>query len=182
MTHQTVTRCVPGAYASAERPRLPLSPWRHLVYVSAPSHPSGPHRAVPKSTKELAVPGFSYNGTITLSSSVKDLDASISWFEDALGFEEIFKAAEAGWAEVSTPAEGVSIGLDQTDADAGGSGGSIPVFGVVDIDAARAELEAKGVKFDGETRELPGMVKLATFFDPDGNRYMFAQSLVEGAP
>lgn len=126
------------------------------------------------------MPDFSYNGTITLSSSVKDLDASIAWFRDMLGFEEMFKVAEAGWAEVSTPAEGVSIGLDQTDADVEGSGGSVPVFGVVDIDAARAELEAKGVEFAGDTVELPGMVKLATFFDPDGNRYMFAQSLVEG--
>ncbi|MCY3839799.1 MAG: VOC family protein [Gammaproteobacteria bacterium] len=128
------------------------------------------------------MPSFSYNGTITLSSSVKDLDASIAWFRDVLGFEEIFKVAEAGWAEVSTPADGVSIGLDQTDADVEGSGGSIPVFGVVDIDAARSELEGKGVQFAGETVELPGMVKLATFFDPDGNRYMFAQSLVEGGP
>ena len=142
------------------------------------------------------MPDFSYNGTITLSSSVRDLDASIAWFKDTLGFEEQFKVAEAGWAEVSTPAEGVSIGLDQTDADvegsslrgagpsrspAEGSGGCVPVFGVVDIDAARAELEAKGVEFQGDTVELPGMVKLATFFDPDGNRYMFAQSL-EGAP
>lgn len=127
------------------------------------------------------MPDFSYNGTITLSSSVKDLDASIAWFRDILGFEEVFKVAEAGWAEVSTPAEGVSIGLDQTDADVEGSGGSVPVFGVVDIDAARAELEAKGVEFAGDTVELPGMVKLATFFDPDGNRYMFAQSLVDGA-
>ena len=126
------------------------------------------------------MPDFSYNGTITLSSSVKDLDTSIAWFKEILGFEEEFKVAEAGWAEVSTPAEGVSIGLDQTDADVQGSGGSIPVFGVVDIDAARAELEAKGVQFAGDTVELPGMVKLATFFDPDGNRYMFAQSLVEG--
>ena len=127
------------------------------------------------------MPDFSYNGTITLSSSVKDLDASIAWFRDMLGFEEMFKVAEAGWAEVSTPADGVSIGLDQTDADVEGSGGSVPVFGVVDIDAARAELEAKGVEFAGDTVELPGMVKLATFFDPDGNRYMFAQSLVDDA-
>ena len=122
----------------------------------------------------------SYNGTITLSSSVKDLEASIAWFKDVLGFEETFKVSEAGWAEVSTPVEGVSIGL-QDDAGVEGSGGSIPVFGVVDIDAARAELEAKGVEFAGETVELPGMVKLATFFDPDGNRYMFAQSLVDDA-
>ena len=128
------------------------------------------------------MPEFSYNGTITLSSSVTDLDTSIAWFKDVLGFEETFKVAEAGWAEVSTPADGVSIGLGQTDADVQGDGGSVPVFGVVDIEAARAELEGKGVEFVGETVELPGMVKLATFFDPDGNRYMFAQSLAEAAP
>jgi len=125
------------------------------------------------------MPRFKYNGTITLSSSVTDLEASLAWFADMLGFEESFKVAEAGWAEVATPAAGVSVGLDQTDAAVENQGGTIPVFGVVDIDAARAELEAKGVQFEGETRELPGMVKLATFFDPDGNRYMFAQSLGE---
>ena len=123
------------------------------------------------------MPEFSYDGTITLSSSVKDLDASLAWFQDVLGFEEIFKIPEAGWAEVATPAEGVSIGLEQRD-EVGGDGGSTPVLGVADIDAARAEIEAKGVRFDGDTVEIPGMVKLATFFDPDGNRYMFAQSLM----
>ena len=44
--------------------------------------------------------------------------------------------------------------------------------------AARAELGAKGVVFEGDTIELPGMVKLATFLDSDCNRYMFAQSLM----
>ena len=119
-----------------------------------------------------------YDGTITLSIPVQDLDASLAWFSDKLGFQEMFKVAEAGWAEVSTPAEGVTIGLNQ--GAEGTGGGSTPVFGVEDIDAARAELEAKGVPFDGDTIELPGMVKLATFLDPDGNRYMFAQSLMDG--
>ena len=117
-----------------------------------------------------------YNGTITLASSVGDLDASLAWFKDVLGFEEIFKAAEVGWAEVSTPTEGVTIGLGQNE-QVDGSGGTTPVFGVTDIDAARAELEGKGVRFDGETQVIPGMVKLATFFDPDGNSYMLSQSL-----
>ena len=43
------------------------------------------------------------------------------------------------------------------------------IKGVKSVDAARATLEKAGVKFDGETREYPGMVRLATFFDPDGN-------------
>jgi hypothetical protein len=33
------------------------------------------------------------------------------------------------------------------------------------------------VRFDGETREIEGMVRLATFYDPDGNTFMLAQRL-----
>jgi catechol 2,3-dioxygenase-like lactoylglutathione lyase family enzyme len=39
---------------------------------------------------------------------------------------------------------------------------------VADVDAARAELEAKGVHFDGETIET-GVCRQAWFKDPDGN-------------
>jgi catechol 2,3-dioxygenase-like lactoylglutathione lyase family enzyme len=42
---------------------------------------------------------------------------------------------------------------------------------VPDVDAARAELEAKGVQFDGETI-VTGVCKQAWFRDPDGNRLM----------
>lgn len=125
------------------------------------------------------MPGLEYDGTITLSTTVSDLDASIAWFEATLGFTESFKVAEAGWAEVSTSTAGVSIGLGAGDSAPPVGGGATPVLGVVDIEAARSELEAKGVRFEGATVELPGMVKLATFFDPDGNRYMLAQSLAD---
>ena len=54
------------------------------------------------------------DGTITLSTAVRDLDAAIAWFKETLGFEEQFKVAEAGWAEVSTPVEGVTVGLIQS--------------------------------------------------------------------
>jgi catechol 2,3-dioxygenase-like lactoylglutathione lyase family enzyme len=42
---------------------------------------------------------------------------------------------------------------------------------VADVDAARAELEAKGVRFDGETIET-SVCKQAWFKDPDGNALM----------
>ncbi|MCB1161391.1 VOC family protein, partial [bacterium] len=56
-------------------------------------------------------------------------------------------------------------------------GGSVPVWGVLDIAEARAALEARQVRFDGDTVEIPNMVKLATFFDPDGNAMMLVESL-----
>jgi catechol 2,3-dioxygenase-like lactoylglutathione lyase family enzyme len=42
---------------------------------------------------------------------------------------------------------------------------------VADVDAARAELEAKGVVFDGETIET-NVCRQAWFKDPDGNALM----------
>ena len=45
---------------------------------------------------------------------------------------------------------------------------SIALLRVEDVAAARAELEAKGVEFDGETFDT-GVCHMATFLDPDGN-------------
>ena len=45
---------------------------------------------------------------------------------------------------------------------------SIALLRVEDVEAARAELEAKGVEFVGETLDT-GVCHMATFLDPDGN-------------
>ena len=44
----------------------------------------------------------------------------------------------------------------------------IVLLHVDDVEAARAELEAKGVEFAGETFDT-GVCRMATFRDPDGN-------------
>jgi catechol 2,3-dioxygenase-like lactoylglutathione lyase family enzyme len=45
---------------------------------------------------------------------------------------------------------------------------SIALLRVQDVAAARAELEAKGVEFQGETLDT-GVCHMASFLDPDGN-------------
>jgi len=45
---------------------------------------------------------------------------------------------------------------------------SIVLLRVDDVPTARAELEAKGVQFDGETFDT-GVCHMANFADPDGN-------------
>ena len=45
---------------------------------------------------------------------------------------------------------------------------SIALLRVEDVAAARAELEAKGVEFVGETLDT-GVCHMASFLDPDGN-------------
>jgi predicted enzyme related to lactoylglutathione lyase len=58
-----------------------------------------------------------------------------------------------------------------------GRPGATLTFGVTDIDVAHKQLEAKKVRFDGPTRTIEGMVKLAAFYDPDGNMLMLYHDL-----
>lgn len=121
------------------------------------------------------MPTVTLNNTITFSISVKDRHASAKWYGDHLGFETIYHADEAGWSEVATLTEGVTIGLgEQTEPN---PGNAVPVFGVDELAPAREALEAAGVKFDGPTETVEGMVSIATLYDPDGNALMLAQDL-----
>lgn len=115
---------------------------------------------------------------ITIALSVKDRHASAKWYHEMLGFSLRYHIDEAGWSELQTNTKGVVLGLgEQADPQ---PGNAVPVFGVADIDAARAALEAAQVRFDGDTITIEGMVRLATLFDPDGNALMLAQDLSGG--
>ena len=118
------------------------------------------------------------NSTITIALSVKDRAVSASWFKQHLGFEQVFAVDEAGWTELATNTPGVTIGLGDAEEVKGGN--TMPVFGVDNFDKSRKALEESGVKFDGETIEVEGMVKVAAFFDPDGNGLMIAEDLSKG--
>ena len=107
---------------------------------------------------------------------VTNLDRSIKWYQERLGFSLLYKMDEMGWCELATETPRVNVGLSQVE-KAGGTGGATLTFGVKDIDSARKLLEAAGVRFDGDTQVIPEMVKLATFFDPDDNALMLFQDL-----
>jgi predicted enzyme related to lactoylglutathione lyase len=117
-----------------------------------------------------------YDGGLTCSMQVTNIDRAIKWYGDVLGFKLVYKIDEMGWAEMSTEVNRVNLGLGQVEKITG-RGNVKLTFGVKDIDKARAQLESKGVKFDGPTITIEGMVKLATFFDPDENISMFYQDL-----
>ncbi len=121
------------------------------------------------------MPLVSLDNTITLAMSVRDRHASAEWYRAKLGFELIHHIDEAGWSELRTMTEGVTLGLGEQSEPSPGN--TVPVFGVADIETARGALEAAGVKFDGETQTVEGMVSTATFYDPDGNALMLAQDL-----
>lgn len=134
----------------------------------------------PVAGKAGALAGISYDGGLTASMQVTDIKKAIAWYETVMGFKLIYHIEEMGWCELSTGVNRVNVGLSQVEKPNIGLCAKL-TWGVKDIDAARKTLEGRKVRFDGPTIEMPGMVKLATFFDPDGNPMMFYQDLA-GAP
>ena len=112
---------------------------------------------------------------LTCSMGVTDMTASIAWYERVMQCTLLYRADEIGWCELATPMGGVNIGLSQVESVVQG-GGATNVFEVADIDAAKAHLDVEGVRQDGDILHIPGLVKLITFYDPDGNAFMFSRS------
>ena len=74
---------------------------------------------------------------MTAALGVSDIDRSIAWYRDVLGFELVYKLDDWGWAELRSAMDDVNIGIGQNENIATGGGATL-TFGVVDIDSARA--------------------------------------------
>lgn len=122
---------------------------------------------------------LAYVPEMTASLGVTNLDAAIAWYQEVLGFTLLYRADEIGWCEMSTHIPGVNVGLSQV-IEVPQGGGATNVWTVVDIEAGKAQLDRHGVRQDGDIQTVPGLVRLLTFYDPDGNAMMLAQSLAEG--
>ena len=123
---------------------------------------------------------IAYDGGLTCSIGVTSLDRSIPWYTDILGMKLLYRRDDLAWCELESDVARVNVGLSQVES-AGGPGGATLTFGVVDIEAAKGALVAAGVRQGGPILDIPEMVRLLTFFDPDGNTLMFYQDL-SGAP
>jgi len=105
-----------------------------------------------------------------VSVPVTDLERSTRFYRDTLGLDQIGMGA---WPEFQL-GENVSLYLlDPTNIgqEFAGPHTSSIALRVADVEAARAELQAKGVAFAGETFDT-GVCHMAHFTDPDGNVLM----------
>ncbi len=116
-----------------------------------------------------------HTDTAIVAFPVRDLAASKAWYERVLGAKVVYEVPEQRWCEISTPAQGTLIGLHEQAGATAGPANALGM-GVVDMAAARAHLVANGVKLEQDVFEIPGIVKLLYFLDPDGNRMWFYAS------
>lgn len=114
-------------------------------------------------------------GVDFVSLPTKDISAAREFYGETLGLEKsklwqkgegepLGAEFETGTVTIALiAAEGIGIEVKPV---------VVPIaFQVDDVEAARAELEAKGVEFKGETIDS-GVCHMANFTDPDGNALM----------
>jgi len=116
-----------------------------------------------------------YDGGLTVSLPVSNLDEAIGWYQDNLGFELKYRLDDIGWCELESSVAKVNVGLSVVEKP--NPGGATPTFGVLDIKAAEASLKSKGVRTDSDIVTIEGMVSFLMFYDQDDNSLMFYQEL-----
>jgi catechol 2,3-dioxygenase-like lactoylglutathione lyase family enzyme len=139
-----------------------------------------PAKEAPKAAAPAKSP-IAYDGTIMPAFHVRSLEAAKKWYRDVLGFEVVYELAEQGWCEVATPVKEAKLGLSENPAGEK-SGDAFVSFGVQDMAKAKAHLVASKVVLENDVIEIPGVVKLLYFEDPDGNKLMFYEPAKQAKP
>lgn len=103
--------------------------------------------------------------------SSKDLSKAVEFYEHALGLPRSIYLEERNYAEF----EAGNLTLSVIDAEKMGMEHSVRghhiALHVADVEAARSELQERGVQFEGDTFDT-GVCHMAFFKDPDGNPFM----------
>ncbi|MDX2150975.1 MAG: VOC family protein [Bryobacteraceae bacterium] len=112
---------------------------------------------------------------VTAWYSVPDMEKARKFYTETLGLKVIYQMD--GWMEFAAEPGQPTVAISNSPALAGA--GATIVWRVPDLEAARTELSAKGVPFEGKIEEFPGVVRVATFRDPAGNPNQLVQLLME---
>jgi catechol 2,3-dioxygenase-like lactoylglutathione lyase family enzyme len=136
-----------------------------LALVVAQTRDEAPEepRAAPQA------PPSALTGELLVQLQVADLERSLAFYTDLLGFRVTERRDDLQFVHLSAGLPGLELGLSAGGERAPQPGTTVLNFSVRgDLERLRAELEAKGVVFRGPTQVIPGKVRLAAFTDPDG--------------
>ncbi len=106
---------------------------------------------------------------------VVDYEQAKSFYQNELEFELVLEDRDSKWAEfqISPGAKMAIHGVKATNANPIGA----LVLDVENLEKSELWLRGKGIKLT-DKEEIPGLVKLASFSDPDGNTIQLSQSLM----
>lgn len=109
---------------------------------------------------------------------VKDIKQAIKFYTETMGLKLESFDENFGWAELRGHEEGgARLGIAQTSQHESIQPGqnAIITFTVENFDEARADLLKKGVTFQGEIMDIPGVVRLQMVVDKDNNHFQIVQ-------
>jgi len=114
--------------------------------------------------------------------NVSDLERAKKLYGETLGLPVALALDQAGWIEYGRPNQahlGINLwrGPDPMPSTNGGGHATLTCD---DVRGAMARLRAKGVRCD-DVQEIPEMVILGNFCDPDGNLIQLARTPMPGA-
>jgi uncharacterized glyoxalase superfamily protein PhnB len=112
-------------------------------------------------------------GTLSLSLTVKDIQKSLPWYRDVLGFAVVRTREQDGKLRSVTLSGGeVRIALNQDDGAKGwtrvkGEGFSLNITTTQDIDALAQGIKARGGALETEPADMPWGTRAFRLRDPD---------------
>ena len=106
---------------------------------------------------------------------VKALEPAVAFYRDTLGFELLFCEPEFHFASLRVGDMTLSLAEGAEETYGAGDRNTGIGFMVPDVDAAHADLAAKGVKFTMGPGKMPWGGYMAMFVDPDGNEFYLDQ-------
>ncbi len=101
---------------------------------------------------------------------VRDLDRALGFYRDVMGFPLLYSAPEFSYAAFDLGGRRFAIAAGGEPRPEGDRHTGIGIL-VDDVDAAHAELAAKGVRFTMPPSKQPWGGYMAMFADPDGNLF-----------
>ena len=117
---------------------------------------------------------------LSASLTVRDLERSLAWYCDAVGFTvERRMEADGVLRSVAIRADVVRILLNQDDGAKGldrpkGEGFSLMITTSQDLDALASRIKDHGFALDTEPADMPWGRRAFRVRDPDGYRYAFS--------
>jgi catechol 2,3-dioxygenase-like lactoylglutathione lyase family enzyme len=97
---------------------------------------------------------------------VSDMDRAVAFYRDVLGLR-LVRRDEDKWVEFDSGGRRLAL-HSIAEGQPMSPGGATAVFTVDDLDRAKSELSARGVRFVHEG-DVAGYARFASFLDPEGN-------------